>query len=102
MKNICAIYLSVLVLSSLLVSLPAFGKSVTNLEDGTPVIVKVFGTPVGIESNFKYSECQITYGILPMHSVKIAPGISFRIKVIGDDDIIVQCNGEKGITISRE
>ena len=109
MKKMSAIYVSALVSLSLLVSLPAFGGGGINVEDGKPVIVKVCGGPVGIESNFKKERyvdepkmCYISYGVIPGHEVKIKIGETLRIKVIGDDDIVVLCNGEKGITISRE
>ena len=101
MKNIYAVFLIVLVSSSMLVSMPAFGKSVINVEHCTPVIVKVFDAPVGIESEYYKGKCVIRYGIIS-GIMQIKPGNSLRIKVIGDDDIIVLCNGEKGITISRE
>lgn len=109
MKKMCAICAGVLVSLSLLVSLPAFGGGGINVEDGKPAIVKVFGTPVGIESNFRrraYNDghmmCYISYGVLPNSAYKIDQGETLRIKVIGDKDIIVRCNGEKGITISRD
>ena len=105
MKKIPAICSGVFMSLSLLVSLPAFGGSAVNVEDGKPAIVKVYGNPVGIESNyssFSGNICKITYGVLPMNMGKVAIGGVLRIKVIGDKDIIVRCNGEKGITISRE
>ncbi len=102
MKKMYAICLGVLVSLSLLVSLPAFGESGVNVEDGKPAIVKVYSEPVGIESNFRRGRCVIQYGVLPRNGAHVAPGNALRIKVIGDDDIIVQCNGEKGITISRD
>lgn len=102
MKKMSAICAGVLVSLSLLVSLPAFGGGGINVEDGKPAIIKVFGAPVGIESNFRSGECGIQYGVLPMNGVKVAPGKALKIKVIGGDDIVVLCNGEKGITISRD
>ena len=102
MKKMCAICAGVLVSLSLLLSLPAFGESGVNIEGGGPAIVKVFAAPVGITSIFERGKCRIYTGILPMTYNEIAPGETFRIKVIGDKDIIVQCNGEKGTTISRD
>ena len=101
MKKMSAICAGVLVSLSLLVSLPAFGGGGINVEGG-PAIIKVFGAPVGIESIFKRGKCQVFYGVLPMTYSELAPGKTLRIKVIGDKDILVQCNGEKGITISRD
>jgi len=101
MKKMCAICAGALVSLSLLVSLPAFGGSGINVEDGKPAIVKVFGAPVGIKSLFRQGECYIHYGALPSYN-EVAPGETLAIKVIGDKDIIVRCNGKKGITISRE
>jgi len=101
MKKMYAICAGVLMSLSLLVSLPAFGEGGINLEAG-PAIVKVFGTPVAIDSNFNFGKCKIQCGLLPMNYWEAQPGETLRIKVIGDKDIIVLCNGEKGFSISRE
>ena len=88
--------------SCLLIALPALGKNGTNVEDNHSAIIKVYDSPVGIQSNFKRGKCSILSNIIPMSEYKIPLGESIGIKVIGDDDIIVHCNGKKGITISRE
>ena len=102
MKKVCLMCISVLVLSSLSISLPAFADSGGDVENAKPAIIKVFDAPVGIESNFKDGKCQIQYGVFPMNAVMVASGNSLRIKVFGDDDVIILCNGAKGITISRD
>lgn len=105
MKKICAICTGVLVSLFLLVSLPVFGADGVDIGNGMPAIINVYGNPVGIESNtnpYGHNECLINYGVLPRNMVSIAPGETLRIKVIGDKDILVRCNGEKGITINRE
>jgi len=108
MKSIYTICFIALVSSSMLVSMPAFGGSDNNVRDGYPAIVKVYGQPVGIESNYRQimgtdtKGCHIQYGVLPGNRAIIFKGTNFRIKVFGDHDIIVLCNGEKGITISRK
>ena len=99
MKKMSAICAGVLMSLSLLVSLPAFGESGVNVEDRMTVIVKVFEAPVPIRAVFTGSKCEIS---APMTHGYAKPGETFRIKVIGDKDIIVRCNGEKGITISRD
>ncbi len=102
MKKMFAICVIVLVSSSLLVSLPAFGENIVSVEDGLPVIVKVYGYPVGIESNFKSNKCDIQYGVLPGNTVKVASGKDLRIRVIGGDDVVVRCHGKHGISIRRD
>ena len=79
----------------------AFSSDETVVKDGRPAIVKVFGAPVGIESNFfkelyvdESKMCHISYGVIPRHTVKIKLGETLRIKVIGDADIVVRCNGK--------
>jgi len=96
MSTICAG-----VLMSLLVSLPALGGGSIKLKNGQPVVFEVLGAPVVICSRVnEYSvDCLINTNNT---GSRVKLGETLRIKVIGDKDIIVQCNGEKGITISRE
>ena len=86
----------------LMISPTANASSAVEVEDGVPVIVKVFGAPVGFESNSEGDKCKIQYGVLPMNGVTVAQGKELRIKVVGDDGINIRCNGRKGITISRD
>jgi hypothetical protein len=83
-------------------SSPAFSSDETVVKDGQPAIVKVFGCPVGLESDFKYGKCGVYPGILPMSTFEMSPGEKFIIKVIGDDDIVIQCLGTEGMKVSRD
>jgi len=106
MKKMSTLCFGVLVSISLLVSIPAFGEDAVNVEHKCPVIIKVYGAPVGIFSIEKpytrEEECTIKFSIFATSSAVTNKGETLRIKVIGDKDIIVRCNGKNGITINRE
>ena len=80
----------------------AFSSDETVVKDGKPAIVKVFGCPVGLESNFQNGQCSVQYGVLPMNAIKLSPGEKIIIQVFGDDDIVIQCLGAEGIKVSRD
>jgi hypothetical protein len=80
----------------------AFSSDETVVKDGKPAIVKVCGGPVGFESNFESGKCLVQYGFLPMNEVKLGPGEKLIIRVLGDDDIVIECLGAKGIKVSRD
>ncbi|MCD6356846.1 MAG: hypothetical protein J7L66_06115 [Anaerolineaceae bacterium] len=80
----------------------AFSSDETVVKNGQPAIVRVFGCPVGLESDFKYGKCTVQCGVLPMNVIKLSPGGKLIIKVIGDDDIVIQCLGAEGMKVSRD
>jgi hypothetical protein len=92
-----------LIFSPLLLSISLFASNKHNIKDDTIVIIDVFNTPVAIMSNIDSSRsCDIYCGLLSGRKIKIHKGKTVTIPVIGDNDIIIQCKGSKGITISRD
>jgi len=87
----------------LIMSIPMFGSSSYNLKDDHFVIIEVLENPVAIKTNIDSSRsCDITCSLLQSRAAKIHKGKTLKIKVMGDNDIIIKCNGSKGITISRD
>ena len=72
---------------------PASWDNGTIAKIGEPIIVKVFEMPVGIEANGGPNHYLIQYGILPNNVVRIQAGETLRIKIVGDEDILVSCKG---------
>lgn len=104
MKNLIKKY-TILLGLFLFATIPLFASNSYEVAHEETVILKVYNEPVGIhsESIFKDTTCRISCTISPsMRSSNIKIGETFRIKVIDGKDIIVLCNGKKGITISRD
>lgn len=104
MKNLIKKY-TILLGLFLFATIPLFASNSYEVAHEETVIIKVYNEPVGIHSKllFKDTTCRISCTISPsMRSSDIKIGETFRIQVIDGKDIIVLCNGKKGITISRD
>lgn len=79
----------------------AFGSDELRLGNERPAILEVFGDPVGIRSVYQFEKCHIQVGVLPMNVIRISLGESFDIPVVGGRDVVLRCEGDRGIVISR-
>jgi len=101
MKNTTMKYTTILG-AFLFSTMPIFANKGYSISHGELSIVKVYNSPVGIESRDIGTECRISLNLSPATESSVKPGKTLRIKVDEGKDIIILCNGKKGITISRD